>query len=138
MSEEFIGTFLIVFVLTIFGIVGAIFVFAIKHSQKRLDIEQGSEPILEIKCGGHLGWYRYTFPFVRFAIYPHFLTISAMFRQFLIYYDDIIEIKPKIFGGFKIIHKREDLPRSIIIYTAPGDDEPLNVLSEISGKAIER
>lgn len=135
--EPFFAKYMGFFVFGLFAVIGFIFLRMAGRSKIRLDIEQGYQPIHEATCGGHIGWFRYTYPFIRLAVYPGFMVIASGMNSFALNFEDILEIKPLIMGGFKIVHRREDIPKSIRIYTMT-NNTILQILAEQTGKVTER
>jgi hypothetical protein len=106
----------------IFSIVGLIFNQFIKHRNIRLAEEIGRTPVHEEIAGGRFGLTNFTIPFVRLALYPTFMVISA-WNRYLLEYSAIERPEVRyhlISKGLQIFHTKYRLP-SIIIWSTNCD-----------------
>jgi hypothetical protein len=90
----------------------------IRSSRQKLANEIGRQVIYSETCGGVIGFFSRTFPFVRVAVYDRLLVIKS-FEEIQLYPQDIWNLKTFAritASGVQIQHTRKDLPHTIILW----------------------
>ncbi len=106
------------------GIVIGIFIILIKRRDVPHQFELGKKPKYSEISGGRFGLFKYSWPFVRFAVYDDFLIISH-WSKIMLTFDEISKIDKGRFqfsSGIRICHSRSDIPAKIIIWTSHADE----------------
>jgi len=77
-----------------------------KFSRKRFQQELNSEPLYDRQGGGRLEGVRFSFPFVRIAVYPEFLILSYGWKRNLIEREHFRKLEEKhgLIGSYCIVH----------------------------------
>lgn len=97
-----------------------VFGYIINKRNLKLEIENKLTAVYSENCGGRFNGYNLSVPFVRLTIYTDFIIISYT-KKVVLKYNDIVKIEIKkhfISKGIHIYHKRNDIPKNIIIWTA--------------------
>jgi hypothetical protein len=106
--------------MTVIGLVIGILATIFLRSRSKDDIERSAELIHTQTCGGRFGFFNYSFPLVRLAVYDRFIVISYL-QLLILFPEDLVSVEPAgmLFKtGLRINHNRPDLPQKIIIWPA--------------------
>ena len=93
----------------------ALFVVVYISNSRKSKIEDGKSPIHSERCGARIGFWNWTFPFVRLALYEEFLILKSL-GTLHINYNDIARLEKAgmISKGLKIVVKNKASSQPII------------------------
>ena len=84
-------------------------------------------------CSALIGYYYTSMPFVKVVFFKDFLMILAI-KKYILFYEEIDEIKEVFFVGLRLKHHSKNLPKRIILW--PNDEtEFLTKLKEKINKS---
>jgi hypothetical protein len=75
--------------------------------------------VVSLRCGGRIGSWTMTYPFVRIAVDQHAVQVRYMGSEFALAYRDIERVETlSLFGRvLHIAHRRSDVPRRVLLGT---------------------
>jgi hypothetical protein len=114
--------------ITICGL--SVFAYIYFGGRRRTDEERGLRPVYTEQCGGRFDGWGLTTPFVRLAIYDHFLVVAYGSTRHLLWSGDIKGVSMKWYPlskSLQINHSRTDLPQSFVIRSR----RPENIIEAI-------
>ena len=127
-----ISTVLPSYIVTVMVLALGSMLFFFRRKERRHPVEQGKTPLYSETCGGMIGMFRYTVPFLRLSVYEDQIVIGA-FKPIALALGDIAKIEIGRFllsTGIRIHHRRTDVPAKIVIWTGAAE----KVRSLLAGK----
>ena len=90
------------------------------RGSRPLPEERGRTPIYEARVGAWIGWLTVSWPLCRARLYPDLLVIGGLRVLSLRLLEDITRVEPGAWlgTGVRLHHRREDLPRWVVLQPA--------------------